>query len=150
MKLYQTEQECGNGKNSWTGAVYSWNLMRHYLENGASAYMYWNISLDKGGISRWGWAQNSLVVVDPDSHTFQYTHEYYVMKHVSHYVQPGAWRLETKGGYANQLSFLNPDQSVVVVLANESPDDLSIAVQVDGRLYRPLVKAHSLATLLIE
>lgn len=47
MKLYQTEQECGDGKNDWSGAVYSWNLMRHYLDNGASAYMYWNISLDK-------------------------------------------------------------------------------------------------------
>ena len=50
--------------------------------------MYWNISLENGGISRWGWAQNSLVVVDPQTKSYRYTPEYYVMKHVSHYVQP--------------------------------------------------------------
>jgi glucosylceramidase len=150
MKLYQTEQECGDGRNSWPSAMYSWNLMRHYLENGVSAYLYWNIALDKGGISRWGWAQNSLVVVDPDTRSFRYTYEYYVMKHVSHYVQPGAWRLETKGEYANLLSFRNPDKSVVVVLANESREDRYITVRVDGRIYRPFVKAHALATLMIE
>lgn len=30
MSLYQTEQECGDGKNDWEGAVHSWNLMKHY------------------------------------------------------------------------------------------------------------------------
>ena len=24
LKLYQTEQECGDGKNDWKGAMYSW------------------------------------------------------------------------------------------------------------------------------
>ena len=150
MKLYQTEQECGDGKNDWSGAVYSWNLMRHYLDNGASAYMYWNISLDKGGISRWGWAQNSLVVVDPDTKTFHYTPEYYVMKHLSHYVQPGARKLETSGQYSNLMAFVNPDKSIVVALANEGSEDRQVSVEIDGRVYQPVLPAHSIATLLID
>ena len=77
--------------------------------------MYWNISLDKGGISRWGWAQNSLVVVDPDTKTFHYTPEYYVMKHLSHYVQPGARKLETSGQFSNLMAFVNSDKSIVAV-----------------------------------
>lgn len=150
MKLYQTEQECGDGKNDWEGAVYSWNLMRHYLDNGASAYMYWNISLEKGGISRWGWAQNSLVVVDPESKSFQYTHEYYVMKHLSHYVQPGARKLQTSGTFANLMAFVNPDKSIVVALANESSANQTISIQIGDRVYQPVVPAHSFSTIQID
>ena len=50
---------------------YAWRLMKQFLGNGANAYMYWNISLLERGRSRWGWTQNSLVVVDPDAGTFQ-------------------------------------------------------------------------------
>lgn len=150
LRLYQTEQECGDGRNDWKSAMYSWSLMQHYLNNGATAYMYWNISLDEGGISRWGWAQNSLVVVDPVLKSFRYTPEYYVMKHVSHYVQPGARKLETQGAYTNLMAFHNPDGSIAVVLANETSDDRTVTFRIDDRVYMPLVKAHSLNTFLID
>src|SRR5262249_15417108 len=64
LKLYQTEQECGDGKNDWRYCRYAWTLLKRFLENGVSAYHYWNIALKGGGVSRWGWAQNSLVTVD--------------------------------------------------------------------------------------
>lgn len=150
MKLYQTEQECGDGKNSWNGAMYAWNLMRHYLDQGASAYMYWNISLEKGGISRWGWAQNSLVVVDAASKSFRYSSEYYIMKHLSHYVQPGAQKLVTEGDFANLLAFINPDKTIVVALANDSDSDATLSIQVGERVYRPNLPAHAVSTLYIE
>lgn len=54
LQLYQTEQECGNGKNDWEKCKYSWSLLKHYIKNGANAYMYWNTSLKEGGISTWG------------------------------------------------------------------------------------------------
>lgn len=150
MKLYQTEQECGDGKNDWAGAVYSWNLMRYYLDNGVSAYMYWNISLEKGGISRWGWAQNSLVVVDPVTKTFVYTLEYYMMKHLSHFVQPGAYKVETSGVFTNLLAFRNPDNSIVVALANEGNEERAVSIQIGTRVYQPLLPAHSVSTILID
>lgn len=150
LKLYQTEQECGDGKNDWKGAMYSWGLMQHYLNHGVSAYMYWNISLDEGGISRWGWAQNSLVVVDPETKTYRYTPEYYILKHVSHYVQPGAHKLETTGAYTNLLAFRNPDKSLVVVFANETSEERKVAIRVDDRVYFPQTQPHSINTLLIH
>jgi glucosylceramidase len=55
LPLYQTEQECGNGKNDWKYCLYSWSLMKHYLSNGANAYLYWNTSLKQVGISTWEW-----------------------------------------------------------------------------------------------
>ena len=118
MKLYQTEQECGDGKNDWKGALHSWDLMKHYLNNGVSVYTYWNTSLLKGGISHWGWAQNSLVVVDDSTRTYTYTPEYYVMKHASHYVLAGARRIELGGNYNDALCFVNPDKSIVLIAGN--------------------------------
>ena len=121
LKLYQTEQECGDSKNDWRFCRYAWTLLRHFFDNGVSAYCYWNISLVKGGISRWGWAQNSLVTVDVEAQKFEYNYEYYLMKHLSGFVQPGARRLQTMSwsGYENLLAFSNPDNSLVVVVQND-------------------------------
>ena len=150
LPLYQSEQECGNGKNEWEYCNYTWNLMKHYLQNGASAYLYWNISLDKGGFSRWGWQQNSLVTVDPETNTFQYNHEYYLMKHVSHFVQPGAKRLKTSGSFNNILAFVNPDNSVVCVVQNEDIAPSKISIEINGKTIEPELPANSFNTFLLK
>ena len=149
LKLYQTEQECGDGRNSWDGAVHSWGLMKHYLSNGVSVYDYWNISLLKGGISRWGWAQNSLVTVDPETKTYSYTYEYYVMKHYSHFIQPGAKRLRTSG-YDNLMAFANPDSSIAIVAGNQTNEDKLLSVKIGNRCITPTLKANSFNTFLIK
>jgi len=150
LPLYQSEQECGNGKNDWEYCRYAWTLMKHYLENGSSAYLYWNISLDKGGFSRWGWQQNSLVTVDPESNTFQYNHEYYLLKHVSHFVQPGAKRLKTSGSFQNILAFVNPDNSVVCVVQNETSAPVKINIEINGKTIAPELPANSFNTFVVK
>ena len=126
-KLYQTEQECGDSKNDWRFCRYAWTLLRHFFENGVSAYCYWNVSLAKGGISRWGWAQNSLVTVDAEAKHSPTTTSIYLMKHFSGFVQPGARRLQTMRwtGYENLLAFSNPDNSLVVVVQNDLCEELA-------------------------
>lgn len=150
LTLYQTEQECGDGKNSWQGAEYSWNLMRFYLENGANAYMYWNMALENGGVSRWGWAQNSLVVVDPQTKAYNYTYEYYVMKHASHFVKPGASVVTTQGTYKDAIAFVNLDGSMVLLVANTTDNAATINTAVDKTLYRLSLAPHSINTFLIK
>jgi glucosylceramidase len=113
LRIYQSEQECGDGKNDWQYAGYCWDLMKHYLRSGATGYMYWNISLKTGGESQWGWPQNSLITVDAEKKSYRFNHEYYVMKHASHFVQRRARRMETQGTFDDVLAFLNPDKSVV-------------------------------------
>jgi glucosylceramidase len=152
LALYQTEQECGDGRNDWRYCRYAWTLMKHYLRSGASAYLYWNISLKRGGVSRWGWAQNSLVTVDTDARTFAYTHEYYLMKHLSAFVRPGARRVEAVSwtGYENQLAFVNPDGSTVVVIQNDMAEPLTVRLAVGGRVLAPTLPADSFSTLLVK
>ena len=152
LPLFQTEQECGDGRNDWRYCRYTWRLMKHYLTNGARAYMYWNLALAEGGVSRWGWAQNSLVVVDPETRTWRYTPEYYLMKHLSRYIRPGARRLDTASwtGYENQLAFLNPDESVVLVMQNDLAEPLPVRVAVADRVVAPTLPADSFNTLLVR
>jgi len=150
LRLYQTEQECGNGKNDWKNAVYSWGLLKHYLNNGANAYMYWNTSLDEGGISTWGWKQNSLVSVDTTNNSYKYNHEYYVLKHVSHFVEPGARLLSNTGSFDNALAFKNPDGSTILVLQNDQQTERQIVVKLNDTYISITLKADSFTSVKIE
>jgi glucosylceramidase len=150
MKLYQSEQECGDGNNDWEYCKYAWTLMKHYISNGASAYMYWNIALEEEGISRWGWCQNSLVTVNKEKKTYQYNHEYYLLKHVSHFVQTGAKVLKCSGAFSNVLAFENPDKSIIMVLQNDTPSDKNISVNVDNKNITTLLKADSFNTIIFK
>lgn len=148
LKMYQTEQECGDGRNDWKGAVYAWGLMNHYLSNGCNVYDYWNISLEKGGISRWGWAQNSLVVVDPKTKTYEYSNEFYVMKHFSHFIQAGAKRIQTSD-YENLLAFKNPDGSIIITIGNFQNEDKTINIHTGTEFVEAVLKANSFNTFKI-
>ncbi|MDR1500615.1 MAG: beta-glycosidase [Tannerellaceae bacterium] len=149
LKLYQTEQECGDGNNDMAGAIRSWKLMKHYLKSGVSGYLYWNISLMEGGVSNWGWAQNSLVVVSGDG-SFRYTPEYYVIKHVSRFVANGARLLRTSGDFDDILAFVNTDGSIVVVMGNEGGERRDVKVNVNGKIYSTSLAAGSLSTLIVR
>ena len=150
LPCYQTEQECGDGRNDWRGAMHSWDLMKHYFGNGVQSYFYWNTSLLDGGISTWMWRQNSLVVVDKEKGTYRYSPEYYVLKHASHYVQPGARVLTLGGTYGDALGFLNPDGSTVLLLANQSDAPKTVSVEgLPGRSCTLTLPAGSINTLVL-
>jgi glucosylceramidase len=112
--------------------------------------MYWNISLDKGGISRWGWRQNSLISVDLQKKSFVYNFEYYLLKHAGHFVMPGARLLETKGINENILAFVNPDGSIVLIVRNEEKSDKKINIKIGSKEINPLLKADSFNTFVVD
>nr|WP_300336920.1 glycoside hydrolase family 30 beta sandwich domain-containing protein [Actinomyces sp.] len=149
LKIYQSEQECGDGKNDWRYARYAWTMMRHYLNHGANVYDYWNLSLEKGGVSRWGWSQNSFVTVDPVAATYTFNYEYYIWKHLAHFVQRGARFLPTLSytGYENVLSFANPDGSIVIAAHNDMTNPMPIVFGVRNRLVKATLPADSVSTI---
>ncbi|WP_026559509.1 glycoside hydrolase family 30 beta sandwich domain-containing protein [Bacillus sp. J37] len=150
LKYMQTENECGNGKNTWEYALYVHNLYRHYFVNGANAYIYWNMVLQSNGRSTWGWEQNSMMTVDPDSKSVINNPEYYVMKHFSHYVKPGAVRLETSGPWTgNTTAFQNPDGSKVVVILNSFKTDRELVLELNGENQCITLEAESFNTIVL-
>ncbi len=148
MPLYQTEQECGDGKNDWKGVEHSWGLLKHYFDNGISAYMYWNISLLEGGISRWGWAQNSLIVVDPKDNSYRFSDEYYLMKHISHYVLPGASYIKMPADFGG-IAFENPDKSIVVLYMEKDGKATSLDLTIGERKINTTLIPNSINTIII-
>lgn len=150
MDMVQSEQECGNGLNNWEGAMHSWDLQRHYLTNGVSQYYYWNTALFKDKPSRWGWYQNSLITVDEKERSWTFTPEYYELKHLSHYIQSGAKRLTlTESTYSDMLGFLNPDGSIVLIIANQQDTDTIIDIKIKNHLIPIKVNANSINTIVI-
>ena len=143
--LVQTEQECGDGRNDWKHARHCWDLMRHYLGHGASVYEYWNMSLCDDSLSRWGWRQNSLVTVAADGRSWRFNIEYYVLKHVSHYVGRGSRRVASDG-YEDALAFVTSDGAVVVVLGSQSDREKVVEIRVGGRVARVNLLPNSLTT----
>jgi glucosylceramidase len=149
LKIYQSEQECGDGSNKWNYTGYCWQLMKHYFRSGACAYTYWNISTDKDGMSTWGWAQNSLSV-NTAAKTFRYNHDYYLLKHLTHFVDVGARSLESTGTCDDALAFLNPDGSVALLLRNELPYAQMVQAQVRDRSVETQLPPDSVGTLVLK
>lgn len=145
-KMMQTESECGNGEKNWKSAEYTWSLINHYLNNGMNDYMYWNMVLDPSGKSTWDWVQNMLISVNKDTKEVVYYPEFYLMKQVSHFVQPGAFRLKTSGG-KDHLAFINPDGTVVLVLVNSDETEKKYSISAAGKSFEIIAKAKSFNSL---
>lgn len=150
VRLMQTENECGDGKNTWEYARYVFNLVRHYTKHGAEAYAYWNMVLPEGGLSTWGWKQNTLVSVHLETGDFTLNPEFWVFRHLSAFVQPGAIRQAVSGPWAaNALVFANEDGSVVVVVSNPEGEDRELVLEARGSRVALVVPAHGFETLVL-
>ena len=148
--LMQTENECGDGSNSWEYAQYVFDLFRHYLSGGANAYTYWNMVLEEGGESTWGWKQNTMISVLSDQRSYRINPEFYVMKHFSRFIQKGAVRGEVTGHWAsNTTAFTNPDGSIVFVLNNPLQRNMTVQIQAEGESYSFELAPDSMHTILL-
>ncbi len=140
-----TECECGDGKNTWGHAMHVFELYRRSSKGGARANVYWNMVLNEGGLSTWGWHQNSLITVKDGK--YEKMPEYYCVKHFSHFVKRGAVLLSTKGEMSsNSTVFKNTDGSIVAVILN--PFEFEKIVTIESKNYR--LKPRSFNTIKIK
>ncbi|UXP32640.1 hypothetical protein N6H18_01475 [Reichenbachiella agarivorans] len=147
FRLMQTENICGESENDWTSLERSWKTFIHYLRSGAGSYMYWNMVLDETGMSSWGWPQNSMVIIDRKAKTVKYTDEYYLFKHVSHFVQPGDQFLKSDG--ENHLAFKKSDGSIVLVIYNGEESVKTSTVKMGDKTINLSLQAKSISTVTI-
>jgi glucosylceramidase len=136
LPIWQTEHKCGNypwmsgyvsaaAPNDQAYAVESWGLITQWIKDGVHSYSTWNMVLDrvgKGIDTTRDWAQDALLVVNGGQLTI--TPAYYVFRHISQFVDPGATRIATTGGDA--LAFRNPDGSIVTIMYNSGAAKTSI------------------------
>lgn len=151
MKLMQTETECGDGSNDWKAAEHTFELMKHYFDNGANSYMYWNMVLDETGKSQWGWKQNSMISIDSNTKKIVYNPEFYLMKHLSAFVASGSVKLAIDEANTDIIAFFNEkDNEVIVFVYNSKDEDYTLNLNVSGKGVNALLTAKSFNTLTIS
>lgn len=172
LPIWATEHKCGNypwitstqaatstvpaiaaynssqAPNDQAYGVESWAYIRNAIKmGGVTAYNAWNMVLDKSGLgidtSR-DWKQDALLVAG--SGTVTPTPAYYVFRHLSQYVQPGANVIGTSGGDA--IAFKNADGSEEVAMYNSGSASTYI-VKIKGQMLSFPMPANGWATVVV-
>jgi glucosylceramidase len=165
--VMQTEHRCGNYPFTspyWDQSRYSasmpqndhlygeesWQLIRDWIVSGVNSYSAWNMVLDTIGKSLDGWPQNALLVVDRSAKKLIVTPAYYVFRHFSAYIAPGATRIGVTGSN-DALAFKNPDGAIIVEVYNKGSAAKTMTVGIGSALSQTLyqfsVPAHGWDTL---
>ncbi len=160
VPVMQTEHKCGNypwesasfnadrPPNDHAYAVESWGYIRDWIKAGVASYSAWNMVLDTKGqnldVER-PWPQNALLTVDRGTKALTETPAYYVFRHVSYFVDPGAMRVATTGN-ADALAFENPDGSQVAILHNSGGSDQQTTLGIGGKTVQFSIPARGWAT----
>lgn len=161
-QLDEIVAECAEGSLPFTSSETEIASFRNW----ASTVALWNFALDpRGGpvqLPNLGCAAcRGLVTIDPRTHTFRFTVDYYQLGQCSKYVQPGAVRIGSNNfvtyGYSpttgaiasaglDDVAFMNPDRSRVLLAYNSSPAPIAFAVQDDGHYFTYRLGAGATAT----
>lgn len=138
------------------------------LRNWASVVAVWNLALDRHG----GPVQpdnsgcggcTGVVTINPSTHRLRPGAKYFQLGQVSKFVRPGAYRISsphlvtygvnragtmTVSQGLDDVAFLNPDGTKVLIAYDNSSAPVSFAVQTDGRFFSDTVPPGATATFL--
>ena len=135
------------------------------LRNWSSADAIWSVALDPNGMpiqtpNHCGGCRGA-VSIDQATGAVTFLPEYYELGQVSAFVQPGATRIdspnfvtygtdssnfETISSGLDDVAFLNPDSSKVLVTYNNSTTPTTFSVQSDGRYFMYTIPASAMTT----
>jgi glucosylceramidase len=165
LPFWASEHKCGNypwnpsgypaynsaqAPNDHAYGVESWGYIRDAIKTvKVTSYNAWNMVLDKSGLgidTTRDWKQDTLLIADGGAVTA--TPAYYVFRHISQYVTPGATVVGTTGGDA--LAFKNPDGSIVAVMFNSGAANAAYVVSIGGKKLQFAMPANGWATLKVK
>ena len=154
LHLVSTESECGNGQMDWRAGEHTFHLLADYIGRGCDEYFIWNFILCDQGRSTWGWKQNALVQVKSANLNHRYTPEFYAVKHFSNLVPPGSRMQgyvprEQTGGMP-VIVFLRPDKRYVVIIGNQTNEQLTATVRLGKKFLNMTLPAHSMHTYIAK
>mgnify|MGYP001185013576 CR=1 FL=1 len=145
--------ECSGG--DWAanfGDNLSWNIRNLVIgnfRNWGNSVILWNLVLDQeAGPQNGGCGDcRGVVTINQVSGAVTYNEEYYVLGHVSRFVDPGAYRIDStefRMGVAENVAFVNPDGSLVLIA--HSVIDAPITVTWQGQQFEYELPAGALVT----
>ena len=169
LPVWATEHKCGNypwctsasngcyaaynsaqAPNDQAYGVETWDYISKSITKGkVTAYNAWNMVLDKSGLgidTTRDWKQNALLVADGGK--VSPTPAYYVFRHFSQYVHPGATVVGTTGGDA--VAFKNSDGTLVAVLFNKDAANPNYVVSIGGKKLAFAMPGYGWATVQVK
>jgi len=138
---------------SWSlGEKYGYSMINDF-NSGATGWTDWNILLDEnGGPNHVGNFCFAPVHADTRNGQLIYTNAFYYIGHFSKFVRPGARRIAVSSNRAalQTTAFVNKDQSVVVIVMNDTDKAWAYHLIVKGEAAVTESLPHSIATLIIK
>ncbi|MBN1139872.1 MAG: hypothetical protein JXM73_25090 [Anaerolineae bacterium] len=125
------------------------------IRNWARTVLYWNLALDEKGKPHTGGCRDcrGLVAIDSTG-TYTKSAEYYIVGHLSKFIDPGARRIESSflPNILETVAFQNPDDSIVLVVLNPKDPNgagektVAFDVQWKGLHFSQILQPQSVAT----
>lgn len=142
----------GRHLGSWlSGEKYGRNMIGDF-NNWQEGWLDWNLVLDEtGGPNHVRNFCDAPIMADTRTQKLFYNSSYYYIGQFSKYVKPGALRTEVVAGEATMLQyvgFVNEDGAIVLIVMNETDDEISFNAELGGLFAYHALPAHSIATLL--
>jgi glucosylceramidase len=151
IKLFHTEGDCFNGDNSFEQANKRLAEVASYINSGATTYTYWNMILNETTQSGWGWAQNSLIVIDRTKKTIQYNPDYNALYIISHFIKPGDVRIGSvvRGKYP-LITVKDKIGNIKVLIQNTHSEAKMFEVVIDTRRILLNLPGNAISAILLD
>lgn len=124
--------------------------------NWSKSIIFWNIALDENGgpdyyydVYRGSDSTNrGLVTIDKDTGDISYNVDYYTLGHVSKFVEPGAYRIDSTSlqNDVETVAFKNPDGSKVLVMSNRTAAQKDVKVRWGSQAFTYQLPAEAAVT----
>lgn len=123
------------------------------MNNHVSAWVDWNIVLNKEGgpnhVKNWCIAP---IIVDDSLDEYYTTPLYYIMRHFSQYVRPGAKRIEWSidNEQLKCTAFQNPNGTIVLVIFNPEGTAMNGQLNVNGVEQSIKIEGEAIQTIVVQ
>ncbi|WGH76933.1 Ig-like domain-containing protein [Tenacibaculum tangerinum] len=137
--VYFTEQY--TGANGSFGGDLNWHLKNVVIgstRNWSKTVIEWNLATDtEYGPRTPGGCDDCLgaITVGNDGVSFTRNVSYYIISHISKFVQPNAERIESNITDIQNVAFLNPDNTISLITLNDSGGSSSFRVRIGGKSF---------------
>ena len=136
VPVYRYARDIIGGINSWLTGWVDWNLVLNE-QGGPNHVKNWCIA---------------PVIVRPGSNEVYYTPLYYVMKHFSRHIRPGAYRIGLDNPVNDLMATacLNPDGTISVNLLNQGDKQINYQLNIGESIASVTIDAQAVQTLILN
>jgi O-glycosyl hydrolase len=120
-----------------------------YFRNQSTLYEGWVSMLDQNrSPERWSGSPDPTMLVQSASNpdTFWKLPDYNMVAQFSKFVQPGATRVASTTGAVSDVAFVNPDNSLVTVVVNQSSASQAVTLRAGSRQFTSTIPAKTTGT----